>query len=289
MTTDRINHTLEGNVLMRHGIEKPFARPIENFLEGRISSQGRPQNDCVDEQADQRFGFDTVASGHRDPDEDIRSLAQERNQRVRKAILRWGTGGMTEAAISAPADLSADLDRIEAAVLAGNTDLTALGFWRLVALVKPDRLLVDRYAEQIGRIDGAAFRAFTRFRMPVWLGNTILLIGAAVGFLWYNAFPAEVFMGDTGSMALGGAMAGFAIVMKVEVLLLFIGGIYLIEAVSVIIQVFWYKRTGRRVFKMAPIHHHFEQMGWSEPTVVIRFWIISFVLALAALSTLKLR
>jgi hypothetical protein len=88
---------------------------------------------------------------------------------------------MTEAAISAPTDLSADLDRIGAAVDAGNTDLKALGFWRLVALVKPDRLLVDRYADQIGRIDGAAFRAFARFRMPVWVGNTILLIGAAVG------------------------------------------------------------------------------------------------------------
>jgi len=88
---------------------------------------------------------------------------------------------MTEAAISAPVDLSADLDRIEAAVQAGNTDLKALGFWRLVAQVKPDRLLVDRYGDQIGRIDGAAFRAFARFRMPVWVGNTILLIGAAVG------------------------------------------------------------------------------------------------------------
>ena len=88
---------------------------------------------------------------------------------------------MTEAAISAPVDLSADLDRIEAAVQAGNTDLKALGFWRLVAHVKPDRLLVDRYGDQIGRIDGAAFQAFARFRMPVWVGNTILLIGAAVG------------------------------------------------------------------------------------------------------------
>jgi phospho-N-acetylmuramoyl-pentapeptide-transferase len=104
------------------------------------------------------------------------------------------------------------------------------------------------------------------------------LIGAAVGFLWYNAFPAEVFMGDTGSMALGGAMAGFAIVMKVEVLLLFIGGIYLIEAVSVIIQVFTFKYLGRRVFLMAPIHHHFELKAWSDTKIMVRFWIIAGIL-----------
>ena len=104
------------------------------------------------------------------------------------------------------------------------------------------------------------------------------LIGAAVGFLWYNAFPAEVFMGDTGSMALGGAMAGFAIVMKVEILLLFIGGVYLIEALSVIIQVFTFKYLGRRVFLIAPIHHHFEMKAWSETKIMVRFWIIAGIL-----------
>jgi phospho-N-acetylmuramoyl-pentapeptide-transferase len=104
------------------------------------------------------------------------------------------------------------------------------------------------------------------------------LIGAAVGFLWYNAFPAEVFMGDTGSMALGGAMAGFAIVMKVEVLLLFIGGLYVIEAVSVIIQVFTFKYLGRRVFLIAPIHHHFEMKAWSETKIMVRFWILHGIL-----------
>jgi phospho-N-acetylmuramoyl-pentapeptide-transferase len=104
------------------------------------------------------------------------------------------------------------------------------------------------------------------------------LIGAAVGFLWYNAFPAEVFMGDTGSMALGGAMAGFAIVMKVEILLLFIGGIYVIEAVSVIIQVFTFKYLGRRVFLMTPIHHHFEMKAWSETKIMVRFWILAGIL-----------
>ncbi len=104
------------------------------------------------------------------------------------------------------------------------------------------------------------------------------LIGAAVGFLWYNAFPAEVFMGDTGSMALGGAMAGFAIMMKVEVLLLFIGGVYLIEALSVIIQVFTFKYLGRRVFLMTPIHHHFEMKAWSETKIMVRFWIAAGIL-----------
>jgi phospho-N-acetylmuramoyl-pentapeptide-transferase len=104
------------------------------------------------------------------------------------------------------------------------------------------------------------------------------LIGAAVGFLWYNAFPAEVFMGDTGAMALGGAMAGFAIVMKVEVLLIFIGGVYLIEALSVIIQVISFKYFGRRVFLIAPIHHHFEMKAWSETKIMVRFWILAGIL-----------
>jgi phospho-N-acetylmuramoyl-pentapeptide-transferase len=115
------------------------------------------------------------------------------------------------------------------------------------------------------------------------------VVGAVLAFLWYNAPPAAVFMGDTGSLALGGAIGAIAVSTQHEIVLGIAGGIFVVEALSVIIQVFWYKRTGKRVFKMAPIHHHFEQMGWSEPTVVIRFWIISFVLALAALSTLKLR
>ena len=115
------------------------------------------------------------------------------------------------------------------------------------------------------------------------------IVGAGLAFLWFNAPPAAVFMGDTGSLALGGALGAIAVASKHEVVLGVIGGLFVMEAMSVIIQVFFYKRTGKRVFKMAPIHHHFEQMGWSEPTVVIRFWIISFVLALAGLSTLKLR
>jgi phospho-N-acetylmuramoyl-pentapeptide-transferase len=104
------------------------------------------------------------------------------------------------------------------------------------------------------------------------------LIGAAVGFLWFNAFPADVIMGDTGSMAFGGALAAFAIMMKVEVLLLLIGGIYVIEALSVMIQVFSFKRFGRRVFLMAPIHHHFEMKAWSETKITVRFWIVAGLL-----------
>jgi phospho-N-acetylmuramoyl-pentapeptide-transferase len=115
------------------------------------------------------------------------------------------------------------------------------------------------------------------------------LIGAGLGFLWFNAPPAAVFMGDTGSLALGGALGAIAVAVKHEIVLVIVGGLFVVETVSVIVQVFWYKRTGRRVFLMAPLHHHFEKKGWSEPTIVIRFWIISMILALAGLATLKIR
>jgi phospho-N-acetylmuramoyl-pentapeptide-transferase len=115
------------------------------------------------------------------------------------------------------------------------------------------------------------------------------MIGGGLAFLWFNAPPAAVFMGDTGSLALGGALGAIAVTAHHELVLGIVGGLFVMEALSVIIQVFFFKRTGKRVFKMAPIHHHFEQLGWSEPTVVIRFWIIAFVLALAGLATLKLR
>ena len=115
------------------------------------------------------------------------------------------------------------------------------------------------------------------------------LIGAGLGFLWYNAPPAMVFMGDTGSLSCGGALGGIAIVTKHELVLAIIGGLFVLEAVSVIVQVASFKLTGRRVFRMAPLHHHFEKKGWAEPTIVIRFWIIASVLALAGLSSLKLR
>ncbi len=117
----------------------------------------------------------------------------------------------------------------------------------------------------------------------------LAIVGAGLAFLWFNAPPAAVFMGDTGSLALGGALGAVAVATHHEFVLVIIGGLFVVEALSVVIQVLVYKRTGKRVFLMAPIHHHFEHLGWSEPTVVIRFWIISFVLALAGLSTLKLR
>lgn len=115
------------------------------------------------------------------------------------------------------------------------------------------------------------------------------IIGAGLGFLWFNAPPAMVFMGDTGSLSLGGALGSVAVVTKHEIVLGIIGGLFVLETVSVIVQVVSFKLTGRRVFRMAPLHHHFEEKGWAEPTIVIRFWIIAVILALIGLSTLKLR
>jgi phospho-N-acetylmuramoyl-pentapeptide-transferase len=115
------------------------------------------------------------------------------------------------------------------------------------------------------------------------------LIGAGLGFLWYNAPPAKIFMGDTGSLALGGALGAIAVATKHEIVLGIVGGLFVVETLSVIIQVAYFKATGKRVFLMAPIHHHFEKLGWKESTVVIRFWIVSIVLALVGLATLKLR
>jgi phospho-N-acetylmuramoyl-pentapeptide-transferase len=118
---------------------------------------------------------------------------------------------------------------------------------------------------------------------------TAALFGAGLGFLWYNAPPAAVFMGDTGSLALGGALGAIAVATKHELVLAIVGGLFVVEALSVIIQVLYFKRTGKRVFLMAPIHHHYEKKGWAEPTIVIRFWIISLILAMIGLATLKVR
>ncbi len=115
------------------------------------------------------------------------------------------------------------------------------------------------------------------------------LLGACIGFLWFNSFPAQVFMGDVGSLALGGAIGAVAVMVKQEIILVLVGGIFVAEALSVILQVASFKTTGKRIFRMSPIHHHFELLGWPEPKIVMRFWIISFILALMALSTLKLR
>ncbi|HEY2322887.1 MAG TPA: phospho-N-acetylmuramoyl-pentapeptide-transferase [Thermoanaerobaculia bacterium] len=115
------------------------------------------------------------------------------------------------------------------------------------------------------------------------------MVGASLGFLWFNAYPAEIFMGDVGSLALGGAIGTLAVMIKQEILLIFVGGLFVIEALSVILQVFSFKMTGRRIFKMSPIHHHFELSGWRETKVVVRFWIIAIIFALLSLATLKLR
>jgi phospho-N-acetylmuramoyl-pentapeptide-transferase len=115
------------------------------------------------------------------------------------------------------------------------------------------------------------------------------MLGAGMGFLWYNTYPAEVFMGDVGSLSLGGFLGAVAVVTKHEILLAIAGGVFVIEAVSVILQVASFKATGKRIFNMAPIHHHFELKGWPEPKVIVRFWILSIVFALMAMSTLKLR
>lgn len=142
----------------------------------------------------------------------------------------------------------------------------------------------------VGRVDYSAYLYL--HHVPGTAELAIIcgaLIGGAMGFLWYNAPPASVFMGDTGSLAMGGFLGAVAVITKHEIVLAIIGGLFVLEAVSVIIQVVSFKLTGKRVFAMAPIHHHFEKKGWSEPTIVIRFWIIAVILALVGLATLKLR
>jgi phospho-N-acetylmuramoyl-pentapeptide-transferase len=139
----------------------------------------------------------------------------------------------------------------------------------------------------------AFFAAYLNIHYVPGTGELAVLcgavIGAGLGFLWFNAPPASIFMGDTGSLALGGMIGTIAVATKHEIVLAVVGGLFVLEAVSVIVQVISFKLTGKRVFRMAPIHHHFEQLGWTEPQIVIRFWIIAVVLALAGLSTLKLR
>jgi phospho-N-acetylmuramoyl-pentapeptide-transferase len=142
-------------------------------------------------------------------------------------------------------------------------------------------------------VGNAVFAEYLQLNFVPGTGELAVLcgavIGAGLGFLWFNAPPASIFMGDTGSLALGGLLGSVAVATKHEIVLAVIGGLFVLEAVSVIVQVVSFKTTGKRVFKMAPLHHHFEQLGWTEPQIVIRFWIIAIVLALVGLSTLKLR
>jgi phospho-N-acetylmuramoyl-pentapeptide-transferase len=139
----------------------------------------------------------------------------------------------------------------------------------------------------------ALFSAYLEINHIARAGELVVycgaMIGAGLGFLWFNAPPAMVFMGDTGSLSMGGALGTIAVIIKHELVLVIVGGLFVLEAISVIVQVSSFQLTGRRVFRMAPLHHHFEKMGWKESTIVIRFWIIAVILALAGLSTLKLR
>jgi phospho-N-acetylmuramoyl-pentapeptide-transferase len=161
--------------------------------------------------------------------------------------------------------------------LAIGPTIIAAGVFALIAYLTGNKIFADYL--QLHPVPGAG-------ELAVFCSA---LIGSGLGFLWFNAPPAAVFMGDTGSLALGGALGATAVATKQEIVLLIVGGLFVLETVSVIIQVFWFKRTGNRVFLMAPLHHHFEKKGWAESTIVIRFWIISMILALVALATLKIR
>ena len=155
--------------------------------------------------------------------------------------------------------------------------MIAAGVFALIAYLVGNRVFADYL--QLHFVPGTG-------ELAVFLSA---LIGAGLGFLWYNAPPAKVFMGDIGSLSIGGALGAVAVATKHEIVLAIVGGLFVVETLSVVIQVFWFKRTGRRVFLMAPLHHHFEKKGWAEPTIVIRFWIIAMILALVGLSTLKIR
>jgi phospho-N-acetylmuramoyl-pentapeptide-transferase len=155
--------------------------------------------------------------------------------------------------------------------------MIAAGVFTLIAYLVGNRVFADYL--QLNPVVGAG-------ELAVFCSA---LVGAGMGFLWFNAPPAKVFMGDIGALGLGGALGAVAMVTKHEIVLMIVGGLFVVETLSVVIQVFWFKRTGRRVFLMAPLHHHFEKKGWAEPTIVIRFWIISMILALVGLATLKIR
>jgi phospho-N-acetylmuramoyl-pentapeptide-transferase len=161
--------------------------------------------------------------------------------------------------------------------LAVGTTLVAAAFYTVVTYLAGNAVFA-RYL-QIVYVEGAG-------ELTVFCGA---LLGAGMGFLWFNAYPASVFMGDTGSLALGAALGSVAVIAKHEALLVLVGGIFVIEALSVVVQVASFRLTGRRVLRMAPIHHHFEHLGWQEPKIIVRFWIVAIIFTLLSLSTLKLR
>jgi phospho-N-acetylmuramoyl-pentapeptide-transferase len=159
--------------------------------------------------------------------------------------------------------------------------------------IMPVMIAAASYGLIVYLVGNAVFAEYLQLHNVRGTGELAVLcgaiVGAGLGFLWFNAPPAMIFMGDTGSLSLGGTLGAIAVAVKHEIVLMIIGGLFVLETVSVIVQVASFKLTGKRVFAMAPLHHHFEQKGWKEPTIVIRFWIIAFVLALIGLSTLKLR
>ena len=159
--------------------------------------------------------------------------------------------------------------------------------------IVPSMIAAGTFAIVAYLVGNSVFSSYLGINHVAGVGELTIIcaamIGAGLGFLWFNAPPAQIFMGDTGSLALGGLIGSIAVAVKQEFLLPIVGGLFVLEGVSVITQVAYYKATGKRIFLMAPIHHHFEQKGWKEPQIVIRFWIIAFVLALIGLSTLKLR
>ena len=159
--------------------------------------------------------------------------------------------------------------------------------------IVPSMIAAGTFAIVAYLVGNSVFSSYLGINHVAGVGELTIIcaamIGAGLGFLWFNAPPAQIFMGDTGSLALGGLIGSIAVAVKQEFLLPIVGGLFVLEGVSVITQVAYFKATGKRIFLMAPIHHHFEQKGWKEPQIVIRFWIIAFVLALIGLSTLKLR
>jgi phospho-N-acetylmuramoyl-pentapeptide-transferase len=161
--------------------------------------------------------------------------------------------------------------------LAIGSSLIASGTFAILSYIAGNAIVADYLAVQ--NVKGAG-------ELTVFCGA---LVGASLGFLWFNCNPAQVFMGDVGSMSLGAAIGTTAVLIKQEILLLLVGGLFVLEAISVILQVASFRLTGKRIFRMAPLHHHFELLGWAEPKVIIRFWILALIFSLLSLSTLKLR
>jgi phospho-N-acetylmuramoyl-pentapeptide-transferase len=215
------------------------------------------------------------------------------------ALIAWHTGGALGTGLAVPVfkdiliPLGLAFPVFGMLVLIGSSNAVNLTDGLDGLAIVPSIIAAAVFALVAYLVGNHVFADYLQLHHVPGVGETAVftasLIGAGIGFLWFNAPPAAVFMGDTGSLAIGGALGTLAVETKHEIVLALVGGLFVVETVSVIIQVFWFKRTGRRVFLMAPLHHHFEKKGWAEPTIVIRFWIVSIILALAGLATLKIR